>query len=307
MKRVTPAIVLRALRLPFVAASLLPFLAGSLHAGQPLRGLRLLLGLLMVAANHLAANLLNDYADSRSGADWADRRFFGYFGGSKLIQEGVLSERFYVLTALALFASAFGLAAGLSRLMGSPLILVLYGIIFLLSWSYSARPLRLAYRQLGEVTVFLLFGPALVMGGMTIQAGSFPVWSSFWLSVPFGLMTAAILFANEVPDYPQDRAAGKFTLVHLTTPRFAYRLYAFLMAGAFAAISADVIVGNCGWLALGALLLVLPAYRATRVLRADWNTKEALVLSSRLTIACQAQASLILVLDQALRWFKVYG
>ena len=120
-------------------------------------------------------------------------------------------------------------------------------------------------------------------------------------------MTAAILFANEVPDYPQDHAAGKDTLVHLTTPQHAYRLYALLMAAAFAAVSANVILGNCGWLALGTLLLVLPTARAARVLRADWNAKESLVMSSRLTIACQAQASLILVLDQALRWFKVYG
>jgi len=50
---------------------------------------------------------MNDYADSKSGVDWQDRKFYKFFGGSKLIQEGILSEQFYLKSAIFCFILAF--------------------------------------------------------------------------------------------------------------------------------------------------------------------------------------------------------
>ncbi|MFA5096893.1 MAG: hypothetical protein WC478_06095, partial [Candidatus Omnitrophota bacterium] len=83
--------IIRALRLPFISASILPFVFGSLIARQDFNMLGFTLGLLAVIFTHLSANLINDYFDSKSGVDWRDGNFYGFFGGSKLIQEGALS------------------------------------------------------------------------------------------------------------------------------------------------------------------------------------------------------------------------
>ena len=77
--------IIRALRLPFLSASILPFVFGSLVVRKQFNLPAFILGLMAAAFTHLSANLINDYADSKSGVDWQDKRFFGFFGGSKLI------------------------------------------------------------------------------------------------------------------------------------------------------------------------------------------------------------------------------
>lgn len=166
--------IVRALRLPFITASILPFTFGSLIVGRVFDSRRFLTGLIAVIATHLAANLMNDYADSRSGAYSIDPEFYGLFGGSKLIQRGVFTERFYLV--LSLFFASVGVAAVvfLSVIMGRFDPVVYYSIIIATSYAYSVGPLSLSYRMAGEIASFILFGPVLVMGGYFIQSGIFP-------------------------------------------------------------------------------------------------------------------------------------
>jgi len=102
--------IIRAFRLPFLSASILPFIFGSLIKRGNFNLVGFLLGLVAASTTHLSANLLNDYADAKSGVDWRDRNFYKFFGGSKLIQEKVLSESFYLCAAVI-----FALLAGVSE------------------------------------------------------------------------------------------------------------------------------------------------------------------------------------------------
>ena len=197
---------IRALRLPFITASLLPFIAGSLAARGDFNLLGFCLGLICVMFTHLSANLINDHADSKSGADWQERAFWGFFGGSKLIQENVLPEAAYIKAAVFFACAGTVCAALISALLRTLLPLSLYAIILALAWLYSRRPLQFSYNRLGELIVFILFGPVPVMGGYFIQTHCFPSFKSFLLSLPFGFLTTAILFANEVPDFKNDAA-----------------------------------------------------------------------------------------------------
>ena len=97
---------IRALRLPFTTASVLPFIAGSLLAKATFGIGPFILGLISVVMTHLGSNLINDYADSKSGADWQDKKFYTFFGGSKLIQEGVFLETFYFWAGIFCFSLA---------------------------------------------------------------------------------------------------------------------------------------------------------------------------------------------------------
>ncbi len=288
---------IRALRLPFITASVLPFVFGSLLAIRNFYPLNFFLGLLAVVATHLSANLINDYADSESGADWRDVKFYGFFGGSKLIQEGVFPESFYRNRALFFALCAGAAVIALSVLLESLTIIRFYALILLLGWSYSVRPLQLAYRGLGEPVIFTLFGPALVMGAYFIQTGIFPTLQGFLLSLPFGYFTAAILFANEIPDYAHDKKSGKITWVGLLGERWSFLVYSILMCLGFGSIILGIYAGYLGKISAFSFLLILPAIQAARILSRDYADKKKLVVSSGITITIHTWVSLLLILD----------
>ncbi len=288
--------LVRALRLPFVSASILPFILGSLIRSSYFNPLTFLCGLLAVFFAHSSANLINDYFDSRSGADWHDRRFYSFFGGSKLIQEGLLSEKFYLSAALFCALAALVCVIILSLVLKTAFVVLMYLAIIFLSWQYTAWPLRLSYNYLGEFFLFFLFGPALVMGGYFIQTGIFPDLKSFVLSLAPGFFTTAILFANEVPDLPDDKKAGKNNLVALCGAGKAFLLYYLLIFSGFGSIALCVYMRYLKPFAALSFLLIFPAVRAGFILKNNYSDKLLLLRSSALTINIQMLASVILIL-----------
>lgn len=296
MKYIPVQVLVRALRLPFITASVVPFVFGSLIDRRSFNLTGFLLGLTIVSCSHLSANLINDYADSKSGADWKDLRFWGVFGGSKLIQEKVLSAGFYLKAALFFGLVSLIAAVALAALLSNTAILLNFGLVVLLSWSYSCPPLKFSYRRMGEVIIFLLFGPVLAVGGHFIQTGIAIDLKSLFLSVPFGLLVLAILLANEVPDYPQDRAAGKMNWISIIGPEKAYRLYASVVSLAYLCIAVAVSAGFLNILALLSFLFIYPAAKATVILRKYPTDKEKLLVSSKLTIGLQLCLGLCLII-----------
>ena len=287
--------IIRALRLPFITASILPFIFGSLINRHNFNLWGFILGLVAASATHLSANLINDYADSKSGADWQDKNFYKFFGGSKLIQEMVFSERFYLRLAIIFAVIATASVIFLSVALKHLWVVGFYLVIIILSWSYSRKPLQFSYHRWGEFFIFILFGPVLVMGGYFIQTKIFPDIRIFLLSLPFGFLTTAILFANEVPDFSDDKKWGKFTWVSITGSQRAFLLYYLLMGLALSTILLNVILGYLSAWALLSLLFIFPAHKAAVVLRRYPYDKIRLVESSKLTITVQFLVSLVLI------------
>jgi len=288
--------VIRALRLPFIIASLLPFIFGSFISRRNFNLLGFLLGLLVVSFTHLSANLINDYFDSKSGVDWLDKNFYGFFGGSKLIQENLLPEKFYLKGALFCAVISFFCIVLLAVILKSSFVLLIYLLIIVLSWQYSSKPLAFSYNYLGELIIFLLFGPALVMGGYFIQTGIFPDAKSCIMSLPSGFFTAAILFANEVPDFPTDKKSGKNNLVSFFGAARAFRFYYALIFSGLLAIIFCVVLGYLSPVSIFSLLLVIIAVKAGNILRNYYSDKRKLMVSSQLTINIQALSGIILIL-----------
>lgn len=278
-------------------ATVLPFLAGSFLAQNRLIMPNFIFGLLAAVFMHLGANLINDYADSKSGNDWQDKKFYGLFGGSKLIQEGLLSEKFYLTFALSCFSISVLAVIFLSLLTQRVETLIYFLIILVLGWSYSAKPLQLAYKRVGELIIFLLFGPAVVMGAYFLQTGIFPDFKSFLLSVPFGLFTTAILFANEVPDYEPDKSVSKLNWVSLTGDKRAYILYYILQFAALSSILLNVVFENLNIIALSSFILFFPVFEATKKLKNHYFDRDELIKSSSLTIRIQTIAGIIIILS----------
>lgn len=285
---------IRALRLAFIPASILPFILGSLLGRHNFNILSFLLGLAAVASTHSSANLINDYADSKSGVDSQDKRFYKFFGGTKLIQEGVFSEKLYLQLAVFFSFLASLCIILLALILKSLSIIGFFAVILFLAWSYSQKPLQLCYRRLGEAIIFILFGPALVMGGYFIQTKIFPDLRSFMLSLPVGFLVTAVLFANEIPDYPHDKGSGKFTWVSFLGQKQSYIIYVLLVTFAFTAIALNIVMGYLSIKALFSFIFILPALKAIAVLRKSYS-KEEFVQSSKLTILIHACVTIILI------------
>ncbi len=295
-------LIARALRLPFMTASVLPFIYGSLLSEYRFRPVGFVLGLSAVICTHLYANLLNDYADSRSGLDWQDTRWFVFFGGSKVIQQGLLPERWFRTVARG-FGIAAGLcAAALAFVLRSPQVAGYFLAIGFLARAYSAPPFKLSYRGMGEAAIFILFGPALVMGGFFIQTGVFPSIKSFLLSLPFGFLTTAILFVNEIPDFPQDSKAGKTTWVSISGQSQSFIVYYALIGLAYLYILFNGLLGNAGAFSMSALGMIPLAWQAGRIVKRHYQDKRLCMRASQMTIIIQTATSVVLLIDAWWKW-----
>ena len=126
-------------------------------------------------------------------------------------------------------------------------------------WFYTAGPAAFAYIGLGEIVVFLFMGPVIVLGSyfvMTQQVALAPVL----LSLPIGLLVAAILHANNMRDLELDASKGKRTLANILGRRASQWEYVSLVGGAYLLLLLLPPLGIGPWWLLLALF-TLPAAR----------------------------------------------
>ncbi|MDD5356516.1 MAG: prenyltransferase, partial [Candidatus Omnitrophica bacterium] len=139
--------------------------------------------------------------------------------------------------------------------------------------------------------------PALVMGGYFIQTGIFPDLRSFVLSLSFGLFTSTILFANEVPDFAEDKKSGKNNLVSVCGVEKAYLGYYMLIASGLLSIFAALALGYLGIVSILSLLIIFPAIKTGKILKNYYSDKLKLISSSKITINIQMLSGMILILS----------
>lgn len=169
-------------------------------------GLTVLLALMA----HAGANVLNDACDADSGADAANTQALSpWTGGARLIQQGrvtLAQTRQWAWTLLAL--SAMGGLWLAVQSSGALLAMGAAGLV--LAWAYSAPPLRLMHRGLGEVVVALAWW-GVVVGADLVQRERFFLIPAV-AAVSFALLVANILLVAGLPDACSDAAVGKRTL-----------------------------------------------------------------------------------------------
>lgn len=218
-------VYIRAARLPFLTGSLMPVaLAGALAAWEGAWGgaFYFFLTALGVVGLHSGGNLINDYYDS-FGSDPLNRYATPFSGGSRVIQNGELSAD--TVRTMAFGCLGLGVVCGLVLMTyGRPWVALL-GLFGLgAAYLYSAAPLQLMSKGLGELTIFLAFGPILSLGAYYAISGSISA-AGFFVGLPLAFLITAILWINEFPDLEADTAAAKEHLVArlgLDRSRFVY-------------------------------------------------------------------------------------
>ena len=195
----------------------------------------------------VGTNLANDYSDARRGADTEDR-----LGPVRVTAGGLMPPRRVLFGTWVAFGIAVAAGAYLIAVAGFELLLVgaasiAAGVL------YTGGPRPYGYEGLGELFVFLFFGVVAVVGSYYVQVERLE-WEAFALSVPVGLLAAAILVVNNVRDVDTDRRAGKRTLAVRVGRLHARRLYAAMLVVAFVA---PIVVWAAGGLSAWILLSLL--------------------------------------------------
>lgn len=204
----------KAFRLPFHSALILPFLLGMVLAwyrGYPLDWKVLVLGELAVFFMTGNCFLSNEYFDLE--ADQLNRLYNRFTGGSRVLPEGRLSQNQVLAMALFCMFAAMVLGVFLQFYFKTGLWTIPLGAMGLATgFFYTARPVRLAYRGLGELSIGLMIGWLTVYSGYYVQAhrgGLFPTV----ISLPWAIATVLLIWINEFPDYESDKIANKNNLV----------------------------------------------------------------------------------------------
>ena len=185
---------------------------------------------------HIGTNVINEVYDVRKGVDTIVSP-----RASHAIVKGRITDREAYVLGVVAFALAFALGIYLVAVRGWPMAaLGLAGLIG--GYTYTAPPFQYKFGSFGIPLVFLLMGPLMVVGSFFAITGTFD-WSALVVSIPVGLLVAAILHGNEWRDISEDARAGARTFSVRAGREAAHWLYISLVVGAYIVLSAAVVAG----------------------------------------------------------------
>jgi 1,4-dihydroxy-2-naphthoate polyprenyltransferase len=272
-------------------------LASATLSGVTLNPLTATVTLLFALLAHGGANVVNDYYDAKSGCDAAnDERVFPFTGGSRVIQNGVLSLQEAGVFGYALLAVVIPAGLWLTAVSGPGLIGI--GLAGLLTgWAYSAPPLKLQSRGLGEygITAAWLL---IVVGSDFVQRHELS-FTPVAAGLGFALLVANVLYINQFPDVKADTQAGKRTLVvrlGVQRARWGYALIALLCYGWVLAMT---LLGHLPVVALISLLPAIASFKAAQNLARHAAQPRQLVPGIKLTILAASLHGLLLAVALA--------
>jgi 1,4-dihydroxy-2-naphthoate octaprenyltransferase len=253
------------------------FLLYALGAATAARGFgtaidwrRFALGQLAIAATQLMTHYCNDYFDLAS--DRANTTPTRWSGGSRVLPDGDLPPGVALIAALVLAAAALAATAVLvARAGAAPLTGPLMLAVMVLSWEYSAPPLRLHSRGAGELTVALVVSCLTPLVAFYLQAGRL-ARLPFLVVAPLCCLQFAMLLAIELPDAAGDAATGKRTLVVRFGAPWAAKLYERTLIVTYLSLPVLVRAGLPPAVALAALIpSPIAAWQLARMRRGAWR------------------------------------
>jgi 1,4-dihydroxy-2-naphthoate octaprenyltransferase len=213
------------------------------------------LALLVALALQIGVNYFNDYSDGVRGTDSVR------VGPVRLVGQGLAPASQVKRAAL--------LSLGIAAVLGTALVLVSQQWILLpvgvaavlAAYGYTGGKHPYGYLGLGDVFVFIFFGPVAVCGTTLVTGGG--LWPVAVLtSIAIGILTVNILVANNLRDRALDEQAGKRTLSVRLGEERTRRLFAVSNMVAFVIVAWLAILAT-PWALLG-MTGAIPAVRASQ-------------------------------------------
>lgn len=272
-------------------ASIVPALFGAALAaavgGAPFRPAVFAAALLGVVILHSGANILSDADDLDKGLDELGR-VTPVTGG---VARGWLTPAQARRGAAVFLAAGSLIGLGIVKAGGGAAVLGIGLAGVLVGYLYT----HLKYNALGDLAVFLNFGPLATAGAWAAQTGAFSWYPLVW-GVPSGLIIIAILHANNWRDIASDRAGGIRTMAGLLGDRGSMAYYCLLLGAPFLFVAAATLLSR-GWAAplpwtMLAVFLALPM-AADRVKRAARRANPASPLDFIILDGATAQLNMV--------------
>lgn len=251
-------------------ASIIPILYGSILAiilvpDLKFNFLNFIITLIGGVAIHVTTNLVNDIYDFKIGIDKEDKEIGIPHGGSMVISKGLVGVK--DMKILSVITTAIAISAGVYLYFVAGIWILYLSIFGLFSAIYyTASPIALKYKALGDIQVFISFGTGMTLGSYIVQTHEFS-WIPVILSIPLGFLIDAILHSNNIRDIKFDRTFGVKTLPILIGEQLSKYVYYFLIIGAYVSIIFFVAFKLLPWPALLNLITLPTAFKLIRMLK----------------------------------------
>src|SRR5450759_3192533 len=235
----------QALRLHYVPTSIFPAMLGSVIAWTTFREFNFwyfILVIIGVTVHHMGLNMIDDVFDYLHAVD----RLPGeernpYTGGSGVLTGGLLTTGQVLSASIFCYLIGIVITVYFAVMIGWP-ILIFAAIGIFSSVFYTMPPIRYGYRGFGELSLLINFGPVLCLGAFYVQTGSID-WEPFIISLVPGFLMWSMIVINEIPDYEEDRQAGKLNLVVRLGRKPGVMLYVAGLACAYATLLLSALLG----------------------------------------------------------------
>ena len=168
----------------------------------------------------VVSNFANDYGDYKKGTDRLAHR------SDRALAAGILTPKH--IAAATVFTSVLSLVLGLTLLyfsfgsLGSTsfILMLLLGLLAIgAAITYTVGKLAYGYRALGDLFVFIFFGPVAIWGALFLyhtHAGSSLIVQdpSFAIAATLcsGLIPVCVLTLNNMRDIQKDKESDKITI-----------------------------------------------------------------------------------------------
>ena len=207
------------------------------------------LAVIGIVVAHLANNLMNDLADTQVGTDTANYPRALY--APHPILSGLVTKRQLVVGILVCQVLDLAIMLVLIQRQDWWIAAFALGGLFL-SWAYTAPPLRLKKRGLGELDVLLTWGP-LMVGGVYYAGTGTLTWPVVAAATVYALLPTTVLMGKHIDKLPYDAPTGTKTFPVVIGERAAKALTVAMAIAFYVGVVALVVATALPWPALLAL------------------------------------------------------
>jgi len=289
-------------RPPFLQVTLVSIILGIVIAWIHFRSINPALTIAVILIGvlfHLSVNLVHEYWDWKSGTDNINVNAIRPFtGGSGMIQLGLVSPKEELLFGLSLML--VGVFLGIYvilQVLSIVIPLLVIGAIAVISIIfYTGSPLKLSHRGLGEFFVFLNFGPLMSFGAYLVLTQKIDIEPVVAGSLT-GILTAAILYINEFPDFEADSKAGKRHLVVRLGLEKARYGYATLVLLPYIIQTIGIFFRLIPWITLVTLVTLPQALKNIKICFNNYNNPKKLFPANIGTIKHHLFYSVLLIMS----------
>jgi 1,4-dihydroxy-2-naphthoate octaprenyltransferase len=243
----------------------------------------------------MGLNMIDDVFDYLHSVDrFPDEEKNPYTGGSGVLTGGLLPTGQVLSASIFCYLIGIIITIYLTVMIGWP-ILIFAAIGIFSSVFYTMPPVRYGYRGFGELSLLINFGPVICLGAFYVQTRSID-WEPLIISLVPGFLMWSMIVINEIPDYEEDRQAGKLNLVARFGRKRGVILYVGGLVCAYATMLLSASFGITSFSVLLGLLSLPVAYNSFRILNENYMDKVKMAPANLATIKVHALTLICLII-----------